>query len=202
MDVTCPSEQTPAIFSPLLDRSKRGSPPGRRNAPNQKVRCKTGGRGKPLPCAKTRSGNTPGGASGMPRPTGSPHPTSRRNVTRRGDPFPPQKRADSHGPSGASEWRRRRGFAPICPYVEDTPDPKPRRPGRPLSVRGPSRAANKIWKLRGWARPPRCSPGPSGPGRCRCPPPCGRRPPPSGRCGSPPGSGSRRHTGSCRGPGR
>ena len=50
MDVTCPSEQTPAIFSPLLDRSKRGSPPaGGEIPPNQTVWCKTGGRGKPLP---------------------------------------------------------------------------------------------------------------------------------------------------------
>ena len=42
----------PAIFSPLLDRSKRGSPPGRRNAPQIK-RCGT---------------NPAGGAS--PSPTG------------------------------------------------------------------------------------------------------------------------------------
>ena len=65
MDVTCPSEQTPAIFSPLLDRSKRGSPPaGGEIPPIKRCDAKPAGGGKPLPYGYqmvqiVRAGGTP-----------------------------------------------------------------------------------------------------------------------------------------------
>ena len=71
----------PAIFSPLLDRSKRGSPPRRRNVPQiKRYGTKPAGGASPSPTAgrRTRRANTPGGPVSHPygwraqwsRPTG------------------------------------------------------------------------------------------------------------------------------------
>ena len=57
--------------------------PGGRALQGCAIRCPPHhGRGKPLPYGKTRRANTPGGASRMPRPIGSSHPTSHRTVIR------------------------------------------------------------------------------------------------------------------------
>ena len=56
----------PAIFSPLLDRSKRGSPPGRRNPPNQEVRRRTGGRGQAPPLRVPKGTKKAGGSGTRP----------------------------------------------------------------------------------------------------------------------------------------
>ena len=98
----------PAIFSPLLDRSKRGSPPaGGEIPPNQKARCKTGGRGQAPPLRGSgyhisRNGRPHGAAStkkhrkynveptagASPRPTWLHHTGTARQGCRALHPLP------------------------------------------------------------------------------------------------------------------